>query len=120
MGKKMIVGIQGTSGFSDYMVFLRSMAVAMASMKNEDNVLSIYTAGPSNINAMVSEFTNLSERGFKSRGKKINMHKVAPSWIQENMSDINYFAFLNGSGEQQSKLVLEAKKQGVEYGIFQY
>jgi hypothetical protein len=49
------------------------MAVAMSSMKNEDNTLSIYTAGPSNINDMVLEFTNLSERGFKSRGKKIGM-----------------------------------------------
>jgi len=116
----MIVGVQGTNSFSDYKVFLRSMAVAMSSMNNDDNILSIYSAGPSNINAMASEFTNLSERGFKSRGKKINLYKVAPTWIQENMQDINYFAFLTNEGEQNSRLVLEAKNLGVEYGIFQY
>jgi len=96
------------------------MAVAMSSMKNEDNTLSIYTAGPSNINDMVLEFTNLSERGFKSRGKKIGMYKVPPSWIHENMKDFDYFAFLNNENENYSKLVTEAKNLGVEHGIFQY
>jgi hypothetical protein len=44
---------------------------------------------------MVSEFVNLSERGMKSRGKKIKFYKVAPSWLEENIQEINYFAYFS-------------------------
>jgi hypothetical protein len=116
----MIVGVQGTSSFDDYQVFLRAMAVTMSSLREEDPYFYIYSAGPSNINDMVSEFVNLSERGMKSRGKKIKMYKVAPSWITENIKDINYFAFLSKEREQLSKLIGDAQTHNVEYGIFRY
>ena len=48
MGRKMIVGIQGTSSFNDYQVFLRAMAVTMSSLKEEDPYFYIYSAGPAN------------------------------------------------------------------------
>jgi hypothetical protein len=120
MGKAMIVGVQGTSSFDDYQVFLRAMGVTMSSLKEEDPYFYIYSAGPANINSMVSEFVNLSERGLKSRGKKIKMYKVPPSWVTENINDINYFAFLSKEKEQVSKLVDDAKTNNVEYGIFRY
>jgi len=69
---------------------------------------------------MVMEFANLSERGLKARGKSIKYKPVAPSWIAENISDINYFAFLSKEKEQVSKLVDQAKNNNVEYGIFRY
>lgn len=116
----MIVGIQGTSSFDDYQVFLRAMAVTMSSLKEEDPYFYIYSAGPANINAMVSEFVNLSERGLKSRGKKIKMFKVPPSWVTENINDINYFAFLSKEKEQVSKLIGDAQTHNVEFGIFRY
>ncbi len=116
----MIVGIQGTSSFNDYQVFLRAMGVAMSSLQNEDQYFYIYSAGPANVNSMVSEFVNLSERGMKSRGKKIKMYKVAPSWISENMQDVNYFAFLSNEKEHVSKLVSEAELNNVDFGIFRY
>jgi hypothetical protein len=116
----MIVGIQGTSSFDDYQVFLRAMAVTMSSLKEEDSDFYIYSAGPANINAMVSEFTNLSERGLKARGKKIKYKAVPPSWITENILDINYFAFLSKEREQVSRLVEDAKNNNVEHGIFRY
>lgn len=116
----MIVGVQGTSGFSDYKVFLRSMGVAMSMLKDEDKEFNIYSAGPGNINDMVSEFTNLSERGMKSRGKKIKFYKVAPSWIAENVSEFNYIAYLSLSNEGNSKLVSQAQDHKVEVGIFKY
>lgn len=116
----MIVGIQGTSGFDDYQVFLRAMAVTMSSLKDEDPFFYLYSAGPANINAMAMEFANLSERGLKARGKKIKYKPVPPWWITENISDINYFAFLSKEREQVSKLVDEAKNHNVEYGIFRY
>lgn len=120
MGRKMIVGIQGTSSFNDYQVFLRAMAVSMSSLKEEDSFFYLYSAGPANINSMVIEFANLSERGLKSRGKSIKYKTVPPSWISDNILDINYFAFLSKKREQVSKLVDQAKNNNVEYGIFRY
>lgn len=116
----MIVGIQGTSSFDDYQVFLRAMAVSMSSLKEEDPFFYLYSAGPANINSMVMEFANLSERGLKSRGKSIKYKAVLPSWISDNILDINYFAFLSKEREQVSKLVDQAKNNNVEYGIFRY
>lgn len=116
----MIVGVQGTSSFTDYQIFLRAMGVALSSMPADDEYFYIYTAGPANINKMVMEFVNVSEKGMKSRNKKIKMFKVAPSWISENISEINYFAYLAKSKEGSSKLVAEAELNNVEVGIFRY
>ena len=91
----MIVGVQGTSSFEDYNVFLRSMGVALSGMQEADQYFYIYSAGPAKVNSMIMEFVNLSERGMKSRGKKIKFYKVAPTWISENIKDINYFVFLS-------------------------
>jgi hypothetical protein len=116
----MIVGIQGTSSFDDYQVFLRAMAVTMSSLKEEDPYFYIYSAGPANINSMAMEFANLSERGLKARGKSIKYKPVAPSWVTENISDINYFAFLSKPNESKSKLVFSAESKNIEVGIFKY
>jgi hypothetical protein len=118
----MIVAIQGTSTFDDYNVLLRAMGVAMSTLKQEDSILEIYSAGPGNINAMVSEFVNLSERGLKSRGKKIKFEKVAPAVIDQKMyaGEINFFAFLSKPNERASKLVELAKDYNVDSGVFQY
>lgn len=116
----MIVGVQGTSSFKDYQIFLRAMGVAMVSLPKDDPYFYIYTAGPAHINSMVSEFVNLSERGLKSRGKKIKFYKVAPSWLTDNMDQVNYFAFLANPNESLSKLVAQAQLNNVEVGIFKY
>lgn len=116
----MIVGIQGTSRFNDYSVFIRAMGVAMSSISEDDPYFYLYSAGPANINAMASEFTNLSERGLKARGKKIKFYKVPPSWIEENMESVNYLAYLSTPQESVSKLVESAQLHNIEVGIFQY
>jgi hypothetical protein len=116
----MIVGVQGTSSFDDYQVFLRAMGVAMSSMQDNDEYFYVYSAGPARINSMVMEFVNLSERGMKSRGKKIKLYKVPPSWISENMNQFNYFAFMSKPKEPVSKLVSDAEKNNVEVGIYRY
>ncbi len=116
----MIVGVQGTSSFSDYNVFLRAMAVAMSNMPADDSQISIYTAGPMKINSMASEFVNLSERGLKLRGRKIKLYKVPPSWIEENIQSFNYFAFLSQPKERVSSLVEVAENNNIEVGIFRY
>jgi hypothetical protein len=116
----MIVGVQGTSSFQDYNVFLRAMGVAMSILPEDDKYFYIYSAGPVNINAMVSEFSNLSEKGMKARGKKIKFYKVPPSWIEENMDSVNYFMYLSKPKESESKLVSTAQSHNVEVGLFRY
>jgi hypothetical protein len=116
----MIVGVQGTSSFEDYNVFLRSMGVALSSLQENDQYFYIYSAGPAKVNSMVMEFVNLSERSMKSRGKKIKFYKVAPDWISENMHDVNYFIFLSKEKENLSKLVSEAQLNKIDVGIFNY
>lgn len=116
----MIVGIQGSSNFADYQVFLRGMGVALSSMHPEDKYFYIYSAGPAKINAMATEFVNLSERGMKSRGKKIKLYKVAPSWITENIYEINYFAYFAQESDKVSRIVFDAQENNIENGIFRY
>ena len=82
----MIVVVQGTNEFNDYSVFIRAMGVALSGMKDEDQEFAIYSVGPVKINAMVSEFSNLSERGMKARGKKIKYYKVPGQWVEETIA----------------------------------
>lgn len=116
----MIVAVQGSNDFDDYQVFLRAMGVAMSSMSKEDNEFIIYSVGPARVNSMVSEFSNLSERGMKARGIKIKFFKSPVSWMTENMSYANYFAFLGTTKQQTSKLIEVAEQNNVEVGIFRY
>ena len=116
----MIVVVQGTSDFNDYSVFIRAMGVAMSGMKEDDQDFFIYSAGPTRINSMVSEFCNLSERGMKARGKRIKYYKVPIQWVYENMEYVNYFAFLSKPKQPVSKLVAEAELRNIEVGIFRY
>lgn len=116
----MIVAVQGTNDFDDYQVFLRAMGVAMSTMRDDDPEFLIYSVGPARINSMVSEFCNLSERGMKSRGKKIKFYKAPAQWVEENISYVNYFAFLSNPKQSPTKLVDIAEQNNVEVGIFRY
>jgi hypothetical protein len=116
----MIVAVHGTADFDDYQVFLRAMSVALSGMKDGDKEFTVYSAGPAAINSFVSEFCNLSERGMKARGRKIKFYKVPNSWIEENMSHVNYLAFLSKPQQAVSKLIAVAEKNNVEVGIFRY
>jgi hypothetical protein len=116
----MIVAVHGTTDFDDYQVFLRAMSVALSGMSEQDKEFTIYSAGPVKINSFVSEFCNLSERGMKARGRKIKFYKVPSSWIEKNISCVNYFAFLSKPQQPVSKLVSVAELNNVEVGIFRY
>jgi hypothetical protein len=116
----MIVVVQGTNDFDDYNIFIRAMGVALSGMSDEDTEFGIYSVGPARINAMVSEFSNLSERGMKARGKKIKYYKVPSQWVEENMSYVNYFAYLCNPKQTTSKLVAKAELENIEVGIFRY
>lgn len=116
----MIIVVQGSNDFDDYQVFLRAMGVALSGMSEDDSDFLIYSAGPARINSMVSEFSNLSERGMKQRGKKIKFYKAPSDWISENMEHVNYFAYLARPKQALSKLAAEAELKNVELGIFRY
>ena len=114
----MNVAVQGTKEFSDYQVFMRAMGVALSSC--EDDEFNVYTAGPATINSYTSEFCNMSEQGLKHRGIRVRFYKVPPSYIEENISDFNYFAFLSTPSQRPSKLTASAELAGVETGVFRY
>jgi hypothetical protein len=116
----MIVGVQGTSSFDNYNVFLRSMAVALSELLEEDKNFHIYSAGPNNINMMAMEFANLSEKGMKSRGKSIKFIKVTPQWLEENISEINHFAFLSNPKEPVSKMVHISKLNNINTNVYTF
>ena len=116
----MIVGIQGTKAFDDYSIFLRAMGTAMSSMTEEDDQIYIYSAGPAKINSFATEFTNIVERSMKARGKKIRLIKVPPTWIAENMADIDYLAMFSKPKEPLSKLVEKAESHNVDVGVYRY
>lgn len=116
----MIVAVQGANDFDSYNVFLRAMAVALSEMKKDDTEFIIYSAGPAKINSFVSEFSNLSERGMKARGKKIKFYKVSLPWLYENIDQLDYLAYLSKPGKNTSKLVAEAELKDINVGIFRY
>jgi hypothetical protein len=116
----MIVAIQGTKSFSDYNIFLRAMGTAMSMLQEGDNEFLIFSAGPAKINSMAMEFSNISERSLKARGIKIKLIKVPPSWIRENIHDVDYFVYLSKPKEPYSDLVELAESKDIEVGIYRY
>jgi hypothetical protein len=96
------------------------MSVALSGMKQDDKEFIIYSVGPARVNNFVSEFSNLSERGMKARGKKIKFYNTAPSWLDQNMDQVNYFAFLSKPNETKSRLVATAELKNIEVGLFRY
>lgn len=116
----MIVGVQGTSSFDNYNVFLRSMAVALSELLEEDKNFHIYSAGPNNINMMAMEFSNLSEKGMKLRGKSIKFIKVTPQWLEENISEVSHFAFLSNPKEPVSKIVHVSKLNNINTNVYNF
>lgn len=116
----MIVAIQGTKTFDEYNIFLRAMGTAMSQMFEDDNLITIYSAGPRRVNQMVMEFCNVSERSLKARGIKIKYLKFPQSVIEERLSEVDYVIFLSKPKEPVSSLVDLAEAQDIEVGIYRY
>lgn len=116
----MIVAIQGTKGFNDYSVFLRGVGNALRDIKEGDTEFTIMSAGPININQFAMEFTNISERTLKAQGIRAKVVKIPPSWIRNNINDINYFLFFSKPKEDYSDLVKLAESKDIEVGVYRY
>lgn len=116
----MIIGIQGSRNFNNYRIFLRAMGAALSTLPEDDNSITIYSAGPSSINAMGLEFANITERSLKARGMKIKLHKVSPSWLEDNLYSVDYFAYFSLPKEPTSSLYESARAKDIEAYIFQF
>lgn len=116
----MIVAIQGSKAFNDYSVFLRAMGTSLSMLKENEKEFFIYSAGPSSINSMGLEFSNVSERSLKARGIKIKFFKVPPSWIKQNIHSVDYLAYFSKPKEPVSDLVDLAESKDIEVGVYRY
>lgn len=116
----MIVGIQGTKGFTDYAVFLRGIGNALRDLPKDDKEFTIMSAGPVNINQFALEFANISERSLKAHGVRIKLVKVPPTWIKDHINSLNYFLFFSKPKEDYSELVKLAEAKDIEVGVYRY
>ena len=116
----MKIAIQGSKAFNQYDIFLNGMGRTLAMLDSEDSEFLIYSAGPSNLNSMALEFSNVSERSLKARGIKIRVYKIPPSWIKENIHGIDYFAYFCNKKEPASSLVDFAEAKDIEVGIYRF
>jgi hypothetical protein len=96
------------------------MAVALSELEEQDKDFIIYSAGPNNISMMAMEFANLSERGMKSRKKNIKFFKVTSEWLEENIKDIDHFAFLSNPKEPVSKIVHLSKLNNINTNVYNF
>lgn len=116
----MIIVVEGTKGFSDYDIFMRAMGVALSSVNN-DQEIQVWSAGPHKINNFTAAFCNSSENYLRQKGFRVNFSKANPTWISDNLSYVNYFAFFSLPKEPLSRLVQKAQQaEGCEVGIFRY
>jgi hypothetical protein len=116
----MIVVVQGSKSFNDYSVFLRAMGTALHNLKNDDKDFFVYSVGPSVINSFASEFVNVSERGFKSRGLRVKFFKVPAGWAKQNIHSIDYLAYFSKPKEPLSDLVNLADAKDLSVGVYRY
>jgi len=115
-----MVGVQGTKSFDDYQIVLRAMHTALSDKPESDSEFFVYSAGPANINQMVKEFVNVTERSMKGYGIKSKYTLVPPSWIEENIVDFSYIVYLSKPGERTSSLVEVAEENNIDVGIYRY
>lgn len=116
----MMVGIQASRNFDDYAVFLRAMGTALSMLENGSGQLTIVSAGPARLNSMVLEFANVSERSLKARGISVKIRKVPPSWIKENVENLDYFAYFSKPKEAASTLLKYVEDRDIEVGVYRF
>lgn len=116
----MIIAVQGTKNFNEYNIFLRGIGTAMRDIKDGDKEITIYSAGPYQLNAMVMEFSNISERSLKARGIKIKFVKMPSRWIKDNITSVDHLLFFSKPKEPLSDLVKAAEAKDIEVGVYRY
>lgn len=120
----MIIVIQGSKNYDSYDRFIsamrRTMHVVVAESKTPIKEINLYSVGPAKVNNFVTEFSNKTEDSLKARGIKIRFHRVPPSWVENNIDAISYFAYLSNPDEPMSPLAKFAEGKNVELGWFTF
>lgn len=116
----MIIAVYGNKGFNDYSIFLNAMGTAMFRMDKDDKDIYLYTAGPKNINEFAHEFANVSEKGLRARGIKIQVRHVPPSWVKDNFHFLDYFAYFALKKEVLPGIVNSAQAKDVTVEVYRY
>ena len=115
----MKVGIQGSRNFNDYQVFLRAMRIVLSEVeRNGDTELTLFSVGSINTNNHATEFINIAERTLKSQNVRPKVMRIPISWMEENITDMDYFAYFCNEKENVSPLVDLADEKSVDAGIF--
>ena len=116
----MKIGVSGTRDFNDYNIFLRAMRVALSGFEDGDTELVVYAAGPAKVNSFVTEFTNITENSFKSRGIKTKVYRVTNDEFKNQLPDIDFYAYLCTPGEDKNHLVKHAEEFDIEVRMFRF
>jgi hypothetical protein len=114
----MMVGIQGSKSFNDYAIFLSGMALVLRKLKELDNNLVIFSAGPKRVSDMALEFINVSN--FKSRGITAKMVKVPESFLRDNHYKLESFHYFCNEREPFSNLVNVLDSKDVDVQVHRY
>jgi hypothetical protein len=96
------------------------MHTALTQLPEDDKMITIMSAGPAQINSFGQEFSNITERSLKARGIRIKIVKIPPSWIKDNIKDINYLAYFSKPKESLPDIVDLADAKDVEVGVYRY
>jgi hypothetical protein len=116
----MIVVVQGTKNFNDYSIFLSGMRSALIRKDESDKNITVFTAGPININNMAMEFVNVTERSLKAKGIKIKLVKIPPQWAEDNHADIDYFAYYCLPKETIPESIQRLRNKDVDVQVYRH
>lgn len=116
----MIIGIQGSRNFNDYSIFLNAMLRVLQEMKEEDNDIVFFSAGPHKLNNMISEFINVSNWNRGGRNIKPKLVKMPAKAVEERIYDLDEFIYLCLPKEPETPLVKAADDAGIIPRVFRY
>jgi hypothetical protein len=88
--------------------------------RNGDDELTIFSVGSVNTNNHATEFVNIAERTLKAQNVRAKVRRVPVGWMEENISDMDYFAYFSLPKENVSPLVDLAESHDIDAGIFRY
>lgn len=114
----MMVGVQGSKSFNDYSIFLSGMALVLRKLKDADNELVIFSAGPKRVSEMAMEFVNVSD--FKSRKIKAKVVRVPESFLRDNHHKLDTFHYFCNAKEQFSSLANILDSKDVDVQVHRY
>ena len=115
----MIIAVEGSKTFDNYEIFMRGMGVAISDA-TEGDTIEVWSVGPYRINFFTAAFCNSAENFLKQKGYRVKFSKVTPSWISQNISTLNHFAFFSNPNERPSRLTAEAELANIDVSIYRY